>query len=78
MKCKAAPIIWLKSGSAAGREYAPLRNGVSITRSNSGNGALPVVDDSPKAENPKKAPNSGCLFWDFGAKQSAVEDSDGV
>jgi len=39
--------------------------------------ALPVVDEPPKAENPKKAPNNGFLFWDFGAKQSAVEDSDG-
>ena len=61
----------------AGPEYALPRTGASITRSESGNGALPAADEPPKAENPKKRLTAD-PFWDFGAKQSAIEDSDGV
>ena len=35
-------ILWLGVKSVAGLGYAPLTTGVSITRGNSGNGALPT------------------------------------
>jgi hypothetical protein len=35
-------ILWLRLKNVVGPEYAPLNTGVSITRGNSGNGALPT------------------------------------
>ena len=34
--------LWIRLKSAEGPEYAPLNTGASITRANSGNGALPT------------------------------------
>ena len=43
-------ILWVRKKSVAGREYARPNTGASITRVNSGNGALPICE-SKQGEN---------------------------
>jgi len=47
-------ILWIGVKSAVGPEYAPLNTGASITRGNSGNGALPTRE-SGHGEDENKA-----------------------
>jgi hypothetical protein len=49
-------ILWIRSKSVAGAEYARLNTGGSITRGNSGNGALPTLNGK-KVRNKNIAPN---------------------
>jgi len=49
-------ILWIRPKKVAGTEYARLNTGGSITRGNSGNGALPTLDGK-NVGNKNIAPN---------------------
>jgi hypothetical protein len=56
--------LWRRLKSVVGAEYARLNTGGSITRGNSGNGALPTLDGK-NVGNKKIAPNAALLLEDL-------------
>jgi hypothetical protein len=61
--------------SVVGAEYARLNTGGSITRGNSGNGALPTLDGK-NVGNKKIAPNTALLLEDLQGGESRPRRSD--
>ncbi len=49
-------VLWIRLKGVVGAEYARLNTGGSITRGNSGNGALPTLDGK-NVRNKNIAPN---------------------